>query len=93
MRNQIKTVTAKAVQFAEVTKGFIRIGDTAKAKKCLDMAELLFTTGSTETQNAIANIYINSVSTFMELRSNTVSLLFPPRLRVEYIAQINSSGV
>lgn len=93
MRNHIKTVSAKAVQFAEVTKGFIRIGDTAKAKKCLDMAELLFTTGSAETKNAIANIYLNSVSTFMELRQTAVSAFFPPMLKKEYIAQINTSGV
>ncbi len=93
MKNQIKTVAAKAVQFADVTKGFIRVGDIAKAKKCLDMAELLFLTGSAETRNAIANIYLNSVSTFMEVRNCTVSRLFPPTLRKEYISQINASGV
>jgi hypothetical protein len=93
MRNHVKTVSAKAVQFAEVTKNLIKTGHIARAKKCLDIAELLFTTGSKETKNAIGNIYVNSVSTFMEIRHCTVSGLFPPMLKKEYIAQVNSLGV
>jgi hypothetical protein len=93
MRHHVKTAAIKAVQFAEITKGFIRIGDISKAKECLDMAELLFTTGSTETRNAIGNIYVYSVSTFMELRNCTVAKLFPPLLKREYILQVNASGV
>ncbi|MES2486205.1 MAG: hypothetical protein V4581_09715, partial [Bacteroidota bacterium] len=63
------------------------------AKKCLDMAELLFTTGSNETKNAIGNIYVYSVSTFMEMHNCTVVQLFPPQLKKEYVAQVNTSGI
>jgi hypothetical protein len=93
MRNHVKTATAKAAQFAEVTKNFIKSGHIARAKRCLDVAELLFTTGSNDTKNAIGNIYVNSVSTFMELHHCTISKLFPPTLTREYIAQVNASGV
>lgn len=93
MKNHVKTATAKASQLAELTKNFIRSGHIARAKKCLDIAELLFTTGSDETKNAIGNIYVNSVSTFMEVRRYSVPKLFPPFLRKEYIVQVNASGV
>jgi hypothetical protein len=93
MRHHVKTVANKAVQFAEITKAFIRQGHIARAKKCLDIAELLFATGSNETKNAIGNIYVYSVSTFMELRNCTVAKLFPPQLKQEYISQVNASGV
>lgn len=93
MKNHVKTVTTKAVQFAELTKSFIRSGQVRRAKKCLDMAELLFKNGNAETRNAIGGIYVYSVSTFMEIRNCTVSKLFPPSLKREYVAQINASGV
>lgn len=93
MRNHVKTISAKATQFAEITKSCIKQGNIARAKKCLDMAELLFNAGSTETKNAIGTIYVFSVSTFMELKSCSVANLFPPFLKKEYIAQINTSGV
>lgn len=93
MKNHVKTASTRAVQFAEITKNFIRRGHIARAKKCLDMAELLFKNGNAETRSAIASVYVNSVSTFMEIRNCTVSKLFPPMLKREYIAQVNASGV
>ena len=86
-------MSTKATQFAEITKHCIKQGNLSRAKKCLDIAELLFNTGSTETKNAIGNIYVFSVSTFMELKSSSVASLFPPFLKREYITQINASGV
>ncbi|MXN91759.1 hypothetical protein GR160_11035 [Flavobacterium sp. Sd200] len=93
MRKHFKTAATQATQFAEITKRCIKSGHILRAKKCLDVAELLFTTGSNETRNAIGNIYVNSVSTFMELHNCTVSKLFPPTLKKEYVAQVNASGV
>ncbi len=93
MRNRVKTITTKATQFAEITKSCIKQGNVMRAKKCLDIAELLFNTGSNETKNAIGNIYVFSVSTFMELKSCSIANLFPPVLKKEYITQINTSGV
>ena len=93
MRNQVKTASSKAIQFAEITKNLIRKGNIARAKRCLGIAEQMLKSGNAETKNAISNIYVFSVSTFMEIHKCTIANLFPPMLRKEYIAQVNASGV
>lgn len=93
MKNQDKSACSKAVQFAEITKNLIRKGNIIRAKKCLSIAEQLLITGNSETKNVISNIYIFSVSTFMEIHKCSIANLFPPTLRKEYISQINASGV
>ena len=93
MKNQVNTIYRKAERFAEITKKAIISGNISRAKKCLAIAEQLFETGSSETKNAISNVYVFSVSSFMELRHCTVSNLFPKVLKAEYIKQINTFGV
>ena len=93
MKNRVKTACSKAVQFAEITKSLIRKGNIARAKNCLNMAEQLMVTGNTETKNVISNIYIYSVSTFMEIHNCSIANLFPKSLREEYLKQVNTSGV
>ena len=93
MKNQVTTSYHQAERFAEITKAAILSGNIVRAKKCLALAERLLITGSSETKNAITNVYVFSVSTFMELRHCSISNLFPKSLKAEYIKQINSSGV
>jgi hypothetical protein len=93
MRNQVSTIYKQAERFAEITKTAILTGNIVRAKKCLALAERLFATGSNETKIAISNVYVFSVSSFMELRHCTISNLFPKALKAEYIRQINASGV
>ena|SRR6188508_531306 len=93
MKNQATTIYKQAERFAEITKTAIITGNINRAKKCLALAERLFETGSNETKNAISNVYVFSVSSFMELRHCTISNLFPKSLKAEYIMQINASGV
>ena len=93
MKNQVTTVYKQAERFAEITKKAIISGNINRAKKCLVLAERLLETGSNETKNAISNVYVFSVSSFMELRHCTISNLFPKSLKAEYIKQINASGV
>ena len=93
MKNKALNVYAKAQKFADLTTTLIIKGNIRRAKKCLDVAELLFTTGSNETRNAIGNIYVNSVSTFMEMHHCSIARLFPNTLRAEYVKQVNASGV
>ena len=93
MKNQVITIYNQAERFAEITKAAIISGNIVRAKKCLALAERLFATGSYETKNAISNVYVFSVSTFMELHHCTISNLFPETLKAEYLKQINSSGV
>ncbi|MHA3789489.1 DUF7674 family protein [Flavobacterium hauense] len=93
MKNRVKTACSKAVQFAEITKSLIRKGNIARAKHCLNVAEQLMISGNTETKNVISNIYIYSVSTFMEIHNCSIANLFPKSLREEYLKQVNTSGV
>ena len=93
MKNQVTSIYRQADRFAEITKAAIVSGNIARAKKCLALAESLFATGSYETKNAISNVYVFSVSTFMELRHCNNSNLFPKSLKAEYLKQINSSRV
>jgi len=93
MRNKINTIYKQAERFAEITNKAIISGNISRAKKLLAIAENLLETGSNETKNVISNVYVYSVSSFMELRRCSVSNLFPKALRAEYIKQINATSV
>lgn len=93
MKNKINTIYVQAERFAEITKRAIASGNILRAKKCLDKAEQLFTTGTNETKSVIGNIYVCSVSTFMEIRKCSISNLFPVGLKSEYLKQINATSV
>ena len=93
MKNQVTSIYKQAERFAEITKKSIISGNIVRAKKCLALAERLFITGSIETKNAISNVYVFSVSSFMEMRHCNISHLFPQSLKAEYIKQVNASGV
>ncbi len=93
MKNKMNTVYKQAERLAEITQAFIISGNINRAKKCLAVADKLLQNGSKETKNAISNVYVFSVSTFMELRRCSISNLFPQHLKLEYNKQINSLGV
>ena len=93
MKNQVTSIYKQAERFADITKKSIVSGNIVRAKKCLALAERLFINGSIETKNAISNVYVFSVSSFMEVRHCNISHLFPQTLKAEYIKQINTSGV
>lgn len=93
MKNQVFSIYNQTQRLAEITKKAIVSGNIVRAKKCLAVAERLLTTGSNETKNAIANVYVFSVSTFMEVHRCNVSNFFPQELKAEYLKQINTSGV
>ena len=93
MRNKINTIYKQAERFAEITNKAIISGNISRAKKLLAVAENLLETGSNETKNVISNVYVYSVSSFMELRHCSISNLFPKALRAEYIKQINATSV
>ncbi|KAF2342174.1 DUF7674 family protein [Flavobacterium tistrianum] len=93
MKNQVTSIYKQAERFAEITKKSIISGNIVRAKKCLALAERLFITGSIETKNAISNVYVFSVSSFMEMRHCNISHLFPQTLKAEYTKQVNASGV
>lgn len=93
MKTKMYTIYQQAERFAEITKNAIITGNIARARKCLDKAGQLFEMGSSETKNVISNVYVYSVSTFMEIRHCSISNLFPQNLKTEYLKQINTGGV
>lgn len=93
MRDHINSIHKQAGRFAELTKTLIARGNIIRAKKMLAFADRLLATGSSETRNAISNVYVFSVSTFMEARNCNISNLFPSSLKAEYIRQVNAPGV
>ncbi|AWA30592.1 hypothetical protein HYN48_11095 [Flavobacterium magnum] len=93
MRNQVTTVYKQAERLAEITKHSIISGNVARAKKILAFADRLLIGGNTETRRVIASVYVHSVSSFLEARNCRISNLFPNALRLEYVSQVNTSGV
>ena len=77
-------------RFAEVTKSLIRQGNIERTKYCMKKAEDLFNGGSLEIKNAVVNIYIFSVSSFMEIHHCNIKNLFPASLHNEYYKQVNA---
>jgi hypothetical protein len=80
-------------RFADLTKKLIMQGNIARAKKCLQVAEQLLLKGSNIEKLAIVNVFVFSVSSFMEMHNCSISQLFPASLQAEYLDQINASGV
>lgn len=93
MKNKATTIYKQAERFAEVTKLAIVSGNIVRAKKFLSLAEQMMIQGSNETKSIISNVYVYSVSSFLELRHCNISNLFPASLKAEYHKQINASGV
>lgn len=93
MKNQVTTIYKQAERLAEITKKFIISGNVNRAKKCLLIADQFLQNGSNETKNAVYNVYIFSVSTFMEFHRISISNLFPQNLKLKYNNQINSLAI
>lgn len=81
----------QAQRFAEITKLAIISGNISRAKKFLNIAENLLENGNYETKNLISNVYVYSVSNFMDLRNCSISNLFPKSFKKVYNNQINTN--
>ena len=87
------TVYSKMQRFADITKNLIMIGNIQRAKHCLKVADEIYKNGSAEIKNAIINVYVFSVSSFMEIHHCNIRSLFPETLKSEYYKQVNASGI
>lgn len=93
MRTTIKrTIYTEMQRLAEVTKSCIVQGNIERAKKCISAAEHLYNNGTTEIKNAISNVFLFSLTTFMEMHHCSIKNLLPASLINEYKKQINSPG-
>ncbi len=80
-------------RFADITKSFIISGNIRRAKRCMQVAEDMFHKGNKEMQNAIANVYLFSISGFMKIHHCNIRALVPNELQKEYYKQVNTSGI
>jgi hypothetical protein len=83
----------KVQHFADLTKMFLQIGDMKRAKKCLQIADNYFVHGNEVMKNMISNIYLYSVSGFMEMHDFSINEILPENLKNEYYKQVNTSGI
>ncbi len=81
-----------AQRFADVTKEFIITGNVKRAKRCLQRPETIFVNGNQQVRNAISNVYVYSVSSFLEVDRCSIRSLFPETLKNEYSELINTTG-
>jgi len=93
MKTQPVTLYKKMERFAAITKTMIVQGNILRAKKCLNVAETLLVNGNNEMKNAVTNVYLYSVSCFIELHNCSIRNLFPGLLKSEYLKQVNASGI
>ncbi len=88
-----ETLSQHAQRFADLTKQFVVEGKMDRVKICLAKANEYFTTGSIETKNIIANVYLYSVSIFLETHHVNIQKLLPSSLLQEYNKQVNAPGI
>ena len=93
MKQVNTTLIKKMERFAEVTINSLKLGKMVRAKRCLELANDVFQKGNSEVKNAISNVYLCSVSHYLELNHFTMKQLLPIELHKEYVKQINTSGV
>ena len=88
-----QTIYSRVQHFANLTKALIMNGDIRNAKRCVLAAERMFNKGNDRIKNAISNVYVYSLSTFMEMHHCNIKDLFPKTLQKEYYKQVNTSGI
>ncbi|MES2479597.1 MAG: hypothetical protein V4561_10940 [Bacteroidota bacterium] len=82
----------KMRRLVNITEKFLLSGNTARAKRCFTIAEDLLSRGSAEMKCAVSNVFVYSISSFMELHHFKIRTYFPQSLQKEYYSQVYCSG-
>ncbi|MFA6150141.1 MAG: hypothetical protein WC716_02395 [Chitinophagaceae bacterium] len=82
----------KMQRLVNITENFLLSGNIVRAKRCFTIAEELLSRGSAEMKCAVSNVFVYSVSSFMEFHHFKISTFFPQTLQKEYYSQIYCSG-
>jgi hypothetical protein len=93
MKTRFKNIYQKVQRLTALTRDLILQGRTNRARKCCIIAQNLYTQGGVETQNAVANLFVFSISSLLELQHQNPRHWFAAPLYREYIQQINGSSV
>jgi hypothetical protein len=96
MRHQIfLNVFKSAKEVAQATCSCIVMGNYNRAKRYFAWAEKILREGTSLEKNAIANVFVYSISTTIDRlgqERSKVQELLPPLLQREYCAQVNAPG-
>lgn len=90
---RISSAYASIQCFTDYTKRVLLEGNINMAKNCFDIAEKMMHRGSRIIQNAMSNVFLFSISQFMDTTKKNHELLMKllkGDLRKEYCRQINS---
>lgn len=93
MKTRFKNIYQKVQRLTQITRDLILKGRTNRARKCCIIAQNLYTKGDVQARNAVANLFVFSVSSLLELEHQNPRHWFATPLYGEYLKQINSSGV
>ncbi|MBK9018067.1 MAG: hypothetical protein IPM82_30725 [Saprospiraceae bacterium] len=91
-----KSIYFTMQQLADITKKCILTRNFQRVEKCLGIADRLMRTGNAKIKNAVANVFVYSVTIRLETMRREdrerVFHLFPASLKAEYVQQINTTG-
>ena len=93
INNKKPSIYKQAQRLADITKELIANGKIKRAQYILQKVETMFKNGTSEIKNAISNVYLFSVSNFMETHHCNIKGLLPINLQQAYYKQVNTSGL
>ncbi len=80
----------QAAFYADLTKHLIIHGQLLRVKRCLAVAEKIFSQGNAEMKNAVINVYMYSIISFLEQQHCNIRNLLTGELKDAYIKQLNA---
>lgn len=86
-------VYAQMQRFAELTKDLIRRGNIPRAMNCMRTAESIYRKGTADIRNAVVNVYVFSISAFLEIHHASIGDFLPEALQEAYYKQVNASAL
>ncbi len=79
-------------RLASITKIFLSTGQNDRAEKCIELASRLYESGGSELRNAVANVYLYTLTLYIEVRRLGSKNLLTPALLNEYRQQVAACG-
>lgn len=93
-KNKKENIYIKMQKFADLTKTIIEKGQISRAKRCFHIADNYLRTGNKQMKNAVINVYLYSISSFIEsqdVQHRKLLNSFPALLKQGYNNQIIAS--
>jgi hypothetical protein len=91
--DNVQTINQRLQDLASKTKANLADKNIEAARNYISQVEKEYHSGDKHLRNLIANIYIFSVSTYLECHDLDLFNLFPLSFIKEYYSQVNASGL